>query len=133
MAEPRPKRFDYAVSLDRQGRVSAGDATLEFPDVWKPEHLVLAGLAKCTLKSLRYHAERAGIIVEAAGAAAHGEVTRREEDGRYGFVAIECRCEVTLAPVPDGAALADLQAKAERDCFVGASLRPAPTYVWSVT
>jgi uncharacterized OsmC-like protein len=131
VGEPRPKRFDYAVSLDRAGRATARDATVEVPEAWSPEHLVLAGLARCTLTSLRYHARRAGVAVEAQ-ASARGEVTRRDEDGRYAFVEIECRFDVALEPKPDERAVAELVAKAERDCFVGASLRPDPTYVWNV-
>ena len=125
------KRFDYAVSLDREGRVAAEGATVEVPDEWVPEHLVLAGLARCTLTSLRYHALRYGIVVEAE-ATASGTITRRDEDGRYAFVEIECRFDIALEPKPGEAEVAELLAKAERDCFVGASLRPAPSYVWNV-
>jgi organic hydroperoxide reductase OsmC/OhrA len=129
--EPRAKRFDYEIALDRAGRATARNVTLDVPEAWSPEHLVLAGLARCTLTSLRYHARRAGVAVEGE-ASASGEVTRRDEDGRYGFVAIRCRLDVTLDPRPDPAETADLLARAERDCFVGASLRPDPTYLWNV-
>jgi organic hydroperoxide reductase OsmC/OhrA len=131
MAEPRAKRFDYEISLDRAGRLTAKGASLEVPETWAPEHLVLAGLADCSLTSLRYHARRAGISVEAEGSA-RGEITRRDEDGRYAFVEIECRFDVALAPRPGEADLAALLTNAERDCFVGASLRTTPTYVWNV-
>ena len=129
--EPKAKRFDYAVSLDRAGRATAQGATVEVPDEWAPEHFVLAGLVRCSLTSLRYHALRDGIVVEAE-AAAHGTITRRGEDGRYAFVEIECRFDIALEPKPCEAELAELLAKAERDCFVGASLRLAPSYVWNV-
>ena len=131
MSEPRAKRFDFEIALDRAGRVEAKGTQVEMPETWAPEHLVLAGLADCSLTSLRYHARRAGIAVEAK-ATARGVVTKREEDGRYAFVEIECRFEVGLDPRPGEAELAALLAKAERDCFVGASLQPAPTYVWNV-
>lgn len=131
MSAPRPKRFEYGVSLDRDGRVTAEGATVEVPEGWEAEHLVLAGLARCTLTSLRYHARRAGIAIEGE-ATARGAVTRRDDDGRYAFVEIECRLDVALDPKPGEAAVGELLARAERDCFVGASLRPAPEYGWNV-
>ena len=48
---------------------------------------MLAGLCRCTLTSFRYHARRAG-HEPVTRAQAHGEVTRREDDGRFAFVAI---------------------------------------------
>ncbi len=131
MSEPRAKRFDYGVFLDRNGRAVSEGTALDVPQGWSPEHLVLAGLAQCSLTSLRYHARRAGIGVEAE-ASARGVVTKRDLDGRYAFVEIECRVDVELDPKPGETEVADLLGKAERDCFVGASLRPAPTYVWNV-
>ena len=101
------------------------------PPTWAPEHLVLSGLLDCSLTSLRYHALRYGIAVEAGGSA-RGSITKRESDGRYGFVEIEVRFEIALDPKPDQAQIADLLMKAERDCFVGASLTPSPSYIWTV-
>jgi organic hydroperoxide reductase OsmC/OhrA len=129
--EPRAKRFDYGISLDRHGRAEAKGASLAMPQDWAPEHLVLAGLAHCSLKSLRFHARRAGIEVEAE-ATANGVVTKRDGDGRYAFVEIECRIEASLDPKPVQDDVDALLGKAERDCFVGASLQPPPRYVWSV-
>jgi organic hydroperoxide reductase OsmC/OhrA len=131
MPEPKAKRFEYGISLDRDGRATSEGATLELPQTWAPEHLVLGGLLHCSLTSLRHHARRAGISVEAE-ATAHGTVSKRETDGRYAFVEIECRLDVSLQPKPAEEAVAELLARAERDCFVGASLRPSPTYVWNV-
>jgi uncharacterized OsmC-like protein len=127
VAEPKARVFEFEVALDREGRATAQEATATVPDAWAPEHLVLAGLLRCSLASLRYHASRAGIEVEAEGAA-HGTITRRE-DGRFGFVEIECRFDVRFDPQPEDEGA--LLARAERDCFVGASLRPAPRYVWN--
>ena len=59
-------------------------------------------------------------------------VTRRPGDGRYAFVEIDVELELELEPPPPGEGLATLLAKAERDCFVGASLKPSPRYRWSV-
>ena len=125
------KQFAYAIAVDRAGRLTAeGDAPVELDPAWSPDHLLLAALARCVLQSFRYHAERAGL--DAAGSAtARGLVTRREEDGRYAFVAISCSLDVELDRPPDDA-LGELLAKAERDCFVGASLTAPPRYRWRV-
>lgn len=132
MATVRAKRFEYAAAVDRTGRISAeGRPPVELGEAWMPEHLVLAGLARCTLTSLAYHASRAGLGL-AASASASGAVTKREEDGRYAFVEVECRLDVELDPAPSAEELAALLAKAERDCFVGASLTAPPRYRWRV-
>jgi uncharacterized OsmC-like protein len=131
VAEPTAKRFEHAVSLLRDGRFSAEGETLEVPERWTPEHSVLAGLLDCSLTSLRYHALRFGIAVEAHGSAS-GVVTKRESDGRYAFVRIDVAFDISLDPKPEDTQVAELLAKAERDCFVGASLTPAPSYVWNV-
>jgi organic hydroperoxide reductase OsmC/OhrA len=94
---------------------------------WTPEHLVLAGLARCTLQSLSFHAAQAGVEL-AGGASASALVTKREEDGRYAFVEIGVEVAVETEPVPAAEELGALIQKAERDCFVGASLRPSPHY-----
>jgi uncharacterized OsmC-like protein len=126
------KKFRYAIGLDRAGRVTAdGRSALDLDVAWTPEHLVLAGLVRCTLQSLRFHAEPLGIDFVASGSAS-AVVTRRPDDGRYGFVEIEVELELELEPAPAEEKLAALLAKAERDCFVGASLKPSPRYHWSV-
>jgi len=125
------KTFTYEVSLDRDGAVSSGEGGSPIPneEAWSPEHLVLAGLARCTLTSLDYHASRIG--VESGGAAeARGEVTQRTTDGRYAFVRVKVDLDVTLDPRPDN--VRELLSKAERDCFVGASLTARPRYRWTV-
>ena len=58
-------------------------------------------------------------------------VTQRESDGRYAIVEIEVELEIALEPQPGEDELAALLAKAERDCFIGASLTVKPTYRWS--
>ena len=57
------KTFSYEVSLDRDGTVWSGESGTPIPseEGWTPEHLLLAGLARCTLTSLDYHARRIGI------------------------------------------------------------------------
>ena len=126
------REFSYAVGMDRAGRLTAdGQAPLELDDAWTPEHLVLAGLVRCTLTALRFHAERSGVDFLGT-ASASGRVTKREEDGRYAFVEIDASFDLELEPVPPGDELEALLAKAERDCFVGASLTAHPTYRWRV-
>lgn len=130
----RARSFDYAVELDdtweaRSERGGTGVPADE--EHWAPEHLVLAGLARCSLTSLRYHCRRAGVELTSQ-ASAHGTVTRRDEDGRFAFVEIAVEADVAFDPKPDEATVADLLMKGERDCFVGASLTAQPRYEWRV-
>jgi organic hydroperoxide reductase OsmC/OhrA len=128
----RAKRFEYSASVERDGRLLGRDGErLELPEGWTAEHLVLAGLGRCTLTSLDYHAERAGVAARGS-AGLWGVVTKREEDGRYAFVEIECGLDVELEPAPEGDALRELLRLAERDCFIGASLTATPQYEWRV-
>jgi uncharacterized OsmC-like protein len=128
----KAKEFRYAIGVDRTGRVTAnGQSPLDLDAAWTPEHLVLAGLVRCTLQSLRFHAAPLGIDF-VANASAAAMVTRRPEDGRYAFVEIDVKLDLELDPAPPGEELAALLAKAERDCFVGASLKPSPSYSWRV-
>ena len=110
----RARSFSYAVSVGRDGAATSeqGGSPIPADDAWAPEHLVLAGLARCTLTSLRYHADRDGIAVT-GGADAKGEVAPRDTDGRYAFIRIKVELDVTLEPPPSSAR--ELVAKAERD------------------
>src|SRR6188472_4708373 len=132
----RARTFDYAVEVDEawDARSERGGAVLAGDDEehWAPEHLVLAGLARCSLTSLRYHCVRAGVALTAR-ATAHGTVTRREEDGRFAFVLVTVEGDVSFEPKPDGETIAALLEKAQRDCFIGASLTVAPAYAWRVS
>lgn len=126
------RRFEYAASLDGEGRLLAGGGSaLEPGEEWTAEHLVLAGLMRCTLTSLAFHAERRSVSVRGR-ADAQAVVTKREEDGRYALVEVECGLDVELEPLPEGEALAELLELAERDCFIGASLTAKPRYEWRV-
>ena len=105
-------------------------AQLEPGEGWTPDHLLLAALVQCSIESLTYHARRAGHEVTASGSA-HAIVTRRVTDGRYAVTEADVRIDAQLRPrttEPD-----ELTAKAERDCFVGASLTIAPRYEWHVS
>jgi organic hydroperoxide reductase OsmC/OhrA len=128
--EQHTRRFEYAITFDRAGRPAAeGSPPVELGPEWTPEHLVLAGLARCTVTSLRYHARKLGADVAAEGSA-YGMVTRREDDGRFAFVEVECTIDAEIEPQPED--VGELLARAERDCFVGASLTVTPRYVWTV-
>lgn len=128
----KAKEFRYAVGLNRAGHITAdGSAPLDLDEAWTPEHLTLAALAGCTLQSLRFHANRASVDF-LASASATGLVTKRPDDGRYAFVELNVEIELELEPVPPHDELVALLEKAERDCFVGASLKPSPTYRWRV-
>ena len=125
------KVFEYAVEVDHAGRMTIpGGAQIESAEGWSPDHFLLAALVRCSIDSLGYHARRAGHEVIAAGEA-HGEVTRRESDGRYALTTVSVRIQAAITPrVAEPSALT---AKAERDCFVAASLTVAPTYEWSLS
>jgi organic hydroperoxide reductase OsmC/OhrA len=129
----RARVFAYEVSVDRGwvATSSRGGTPIPPEEEWTPEHLLLAGLGRCILTSFRHHARRAGHSAEAS-AAAEGVVTRREEDGRFAFVQIDVRLEVELDVAPPAEDLRQLVGKAERDCFVGASLTVKPDYHWIV-
>ena len=127
----RAKTFSYAVSLDREWTATSGEGGSPLPaeEAWSPEHLVLAGLVRCSLTSLGYHATRDGLELASSGDAS-ATVTRRDDDGRYAFVEIGVRADVQLSPTPPN--VRELLARAERDCFVGASLTVSPSYSWTV-
>jgi organic hydroperoxide reductase OsmC/OhrA len=125
------KTFEYAVEVDRGGRMTIpGGAQIAPAEGWTPDHLLLAAVVRCSIESFTFHARRLGHEVAAAGEA-QGTVTRRESDGRYAFVEIGLRIHAQLTPRADD--IDDLIAKAERDCFVGASLNLKPAYEWHVS
>jgi organic hydroperoxide reductase OsmC/OhrA len=125
------KVLEYAVTLDRGGRMTIpGGAQIDPAEGWSADHLLLAALVRCSIESLTYHARRAGHTVVASGEGS-GRVTKRDSDGRYAFVELNVRIDAELEP-----RLSDPQellAKAERDCFVGASLTVVPTYEWNLS
>lgn len=127
----KARTFEYAVEVDRGGRMTIpGGAQIAPAEGWTPDHLLLAALVRCSIDSFTFHARRAGHEVAAAGEA-QGKVTRRESDGRYAFVEISVRIDTQLTPRADDTA--ELIEKAERDCFVGASLVVKPEYEWHVS
>lgn len=129
----RAKELRYAVELTTEGELhDENGVVLDVPVEWSPEHLLLAALVRCSLKSLDFHAGRRGVDVRSASGSSRTLVTQRETDDRYALVETEAELAVELAPEPEAADLAELLALAERDCFVGSSLTAKPSYRWVV-
>jgi organic hydroperoxide reductase OsmC/OhrA len=127
------KEFRYAVDLSEGDVVRTEDGTpLGGGPEWTPEHLLLAGLLRCSVKSLKHHAKRARVDVESATGSASSLFSRRESDGRFAVTQLSVELALKLEPQPGETELVELLAKAERDCFIGASLTIKPTYVWTV-
>jgi organic hydroperoxide reductase OsmC/OhrA len=125
------KVLEYAVGLDNAGRMTIpGGGQFVPPEGWSADHLLLAALVRCSIDSFAYHARKAGHEVAASGEA-QGKITRSGEDGRYRFVEIDVRIDAQLTPRTNE--VDDLIERAERDCFVGASLTQKPEYQWHVS
>jgi organic hydroperoxide reductase OsmC/OhrA len=130
VATPKPKEFRYAIDLRDELRTEDG-TPLHADDAWSPEHLLLAALVRCSLKSLEHHAASGGIHVEHAEGSARALIQRRESDGRFAVTETDVGLHVRFTQQPGEDELATLFAKAERDCFIGASLAVKPSYSWS--
>jgi organic hydroperoxide reductase OsmC/OhrA len=128
---PQVHEFDVTVDADRTARSALGGSAVPTEPEWWAEHLMLAGLVRCTLTSLDHHVRRAELEATGAGSA-HGIVTKRDEDGCYALVDVEVQLDVELTPTPDPDAVRELLARAERGCFVGNSLVATPRYSWTV-
>jgi organic hydroperoxide reductase OsmC/OhrA len=125
------KTFEYAVEVDGGGRMTIpGGGQFVPPEGWSADHLLLAALVRCSIDAFAYHARRGGHEVSASGSA-HGTITKSGEDNRYRFVSIGVRIDAQLTPRTNETD--DLVAKAQRDCFVGASLTVKPEYEWHVS
>jgi organic hydroperoxide reductase OsmC/OhrA len=127
----KARELRFAVELGAGGELlDENGVALDVPPEWTPEHLLLAALVRCSLASFLYHAERAGLTVGETSGSARAMVTKRESDERYAFVEVEVELAVAVEPEPED--LAGLLAKAERDCFIGASLTTMLRYRWTV-
>jgi organic hydroperoxide reductase OsmC/OhrA len=125
------KVLEYAVDVDTAGRMTIpGGGQFVPPEGWSADHLLLAALVRCSIDSLAYHARRTGHEVAASGEA-QGKITKTGEDGRYRFVEILVSINAQLTPRTNE--VDDLIAKAERDCFISASLTLKPEYTWHVS
>ena len=107
----KAKELRYAVELSPSGELrEENGVVLETPAEWSPEHLLLAALIRCSLKSLRYHAPGGGVEVRSASGSARTLVTRRETDGRYAIVEATVELAVELEPEPGAGAARALRA-----------------------
>lgn len=128
------KELRYGVDLTTGGGLTDENGVgLDVPPDWTPEHLLLAALIRCSLKSLRHHAGLRNIEIASASGSSRTLVTKRETDERYALVETDVELAVDLEPKPAPDALAELLALAERDCFVGSSLTAKPRYRWVVS
>ena len=127
----KAKEFRYAIDLRDELRTEDG-TPLHADAAWSPEHLLLAALVRCSLKSLEYHAARVHIHVEHAEGSARSLIQRRESDGRFAVTETDVELRVRFSQLPGEDERALLFEKAERDCFIGASLTAKPSYTWSV-
>ena len=131
----KAKELRYAVELSPSGELrEENGVVLDTPAEWSPEHLLLAALIRCSLKSLRYHAPgggRRGSLGLRQRADTRDEtgdgraVRRRRGHGR-------ARRRARAVPVPGPLELSELLELAERDCFIGSSLTAEPQYRWTV-
>jgi uncharacterized OsmC-like protein len=129
----RARELRYAVDLTTDGELrDENGVVLGVLTEWSPEHLLLAALVRCSLKSLGFHAGRKGVDVRSASGSSRTLVTKRETDERYALVETDLELVVELEPEPEPDALAELLALGERDCFVGSSLTAKPSYRWVV-
>ena len=129
----KAKELRYAVDFTADGELrDENGVVLDVPTEWSPEHLLLAALVRCSLKSLGFHAGRKGVEVRSASGSSRTLVTQRETDDRYALVETEAELAVEFVPEPEPDALSALLALAERDCFVGSSLTAKPSYRWVV-
>jgi len=129
----KARELRYAVDLTADGALrDEKGVVLDVPTEWSPEHLLLAALVRCSLKSLGFHAGRKGVEVRSASGSSRTLVTQRETDDRYALVETEAELAVEFVPEPEPAALSALLALAEQDCFVGSSLTAKPSYRWVV-
>ena len=127
----KAKKLRYAVELTAAGELREENGVeLQTPEEWSPEHLLLAALVRCSIKSLRFNAERRGVEVRSASGSARTLVTKRETDDRYALVETEVELAVELEPDSDESR--GLLALAERHCFIGSSLTAKPSYQWVV-
>jgi organic hydroperoxide reductase OsmC/OhrA len=128
---PRVLQFDVSVDRDRIAASALGGTPIQPEAEWWAEHLVLAGLLRCTLTSLDYSARRAGLSATGSGKA-HGKVTKREKDGLYAFVEIETSFDIEIEPALGREGTKELIAHTERGCFVSNSLTATPRHHWIV-
>ena len=123
------KRFEFRASLAEDGTIRGEGEQALAPDAgWSPEALLLAGLVRCVLASLRFYAKDAQV----RGAASAWCLVTLREDGRFAIVETTAELQIAIDPEPPSDRLPTLLARAEAGCFIGNSLTAKPTYSWIV-
>ena len=128
----RPDQVYVTNRLSRLLTVAEEQAKRLKDDYVSIEHLLLAALDRCTLKSLRYNARNSGVDIRSTSGSARALVTRPRSGGRYAVVEAKVDLNVELEPDLGEVELSDLLEFAERDCFIGSSLTAEPQYRWTV-
>ena len=126
------KTLEYAVELDEGGRLTVpGGGQFVTPEGWSADHLLLAALVRCSIDSFAYHARRAGHTVDGHRLGARHD----HEDRRRRPLSLrrDRRATRRAGDAARRAIRTSLIMKAERDCFVGASLTVKPEYEWHVS
>lgn len=134
IASVRPKEFHFPLVVDWVGgrRVSAqveGKEAVEVcpptvfrgddPTTWSPEDFLVAAAASCLAVTFTGIAQRAGLEFDRLSVAADG-VCGRRPDGRFGFIELWLRFELTTPA--DAARARELAERAEETCLVTGSL-----------
>ncbi len=124
--------LEYAVTMDRDSRlVIPGGPALDAGEDWTPESPAAGRRGALRGRKLAFHAARAGATASAT-VRADAHVARRDADGRHAVTAPELVLDATIDPAPEARDLGRLLARAERDCFIGASLAAGPRYRWTI-
>jgi peroxiredoxin-like protein len=125
----------YLLDLDWTGRRSgelkvegappvAFSAPPEFsgdPDLWTPEHLLVAATSSCLMTTFLAIAERSNLKVHSYRCRAFGRLEKVPGEG-YRFTEIALAPEISIAGEDVEKALRVLE-KAEKNCFISNSLR----------
>ena len=128
----RAKHFDYWISLDERGELTAdGDPVTIEGDI-SAEHLLLTALARCSISSLEHFARQKDVEISRLGILVRdGDPPRRTRSATDSSASSASSTSGSAASLPT-TSLRNLLESAEWGCFIGASLDPAPKYSWRV-
>jgi len=123
-------RREIATTIDSTGRMRPAGAAPSRPGQdWRPEHLLLAAVARSALDSLVHRAALVGLEAH-GGAVAWGALVNDEAAPPIEDIA--CRVEASIRPPRAIAEIVRLAAEAERGSRLGAALAAPPRYEWVV-
>jgi organic hydroperoxide reductase OsmC/OhrA len=110
--------------VEAEGRPSlTGGAPPEFggsPELWSPEHLLVASVALCFVSTLEWFARRKELPITSL--ICEGDGTVDKDPGGLAFSAIHLKVRLTV-PAGHAAAAATLVDRAKQACLVSRSLR----------